>query len=296
MPAFNYIIPIFNKEDILPLTLAGIDRCASRDARIFTVIDGCTDGSERVVDDFAARTGRDVVKIHTPDVHMLLSVNAALRQVTGGYSIVMQDDIILEDPETEQKIVDLYARMGSRLGMISFRMGSNIRRASVLECTRMRSRQPMVEVIDGLQSLDDTQSYPTLPYNRFVPRMAAVNGPNVMPWTMVQQLGIFDETLAPYGYDDVEYCLRAIRAGFVNGVFPIKYRSDVEWGGTRRSKKFLRQVRAIHRRNRAAVWQTYAKDLKALWQSGQVYRLSAPVDTLDFFNPSPAPLPLRQAS
>ncbi len=268
MPAFNYIIPIFNKEDILPMTLEGIHQCAGKDARIFTVIDGCTDGSEAVVDAFIARTGRDVVKIHTPDVHMLLSVNTALRQVTGGFSVVMQDDIILHDPEMERKIVELYARMGETLGVVSFRLGANVRGTSLWKRLRsMRSLTPMIEECDFLQSVDDNQQYPTLEYGNFVQRTVAINGPNVIPWHLLSKNGIFDEALAPYGYDDVEYCLRAMQAGFINGVFPVKYRSDVEWGGTRRSKKFLREVRRIHRRNRIYIWKKYAAYIKSLQQN-----------------------------
>ena len=49
---FNYIVPIFNKEDVLPLTLEGIENCSSSDSKIILVVDGCTDRSEQIVDEF----------------------------------------------------------------------------------------------------------------------------------------------------------------------------------------------------------------------------------------------------
>jgi len=38
-----------------------------------------------------------------PNVHMLLSVNAGLKTVKGGFSVIMQDDIVLKDTDTEKK-------------------------------------------------------------------------------------------------------------------------------------------------------------------------------------------------
>lgn len=277
---FNYIIPIFNKEDILPLTLEGIDRCASRNSKIYTVIDGCTDHSEQVVDDFTKRTGRDVVKIHMPDVHMLRSVNAALKRVERGFSVVMQDDIIIEDEKFEEKISNLYQKMGDRLGVISLRLAANVEPTPLLRRFSMRSLSPMIREADFIMSADDNQSFIVGNHECFYPRMDAINGPNVIPWSVRDKVGVLDEALAPYGYDDPEYCLRAMKAGFINGLFPLKFRSDVAWGGTRRSKKFLAEVRRIHCRNRKYVWNKHAEYISWLWKTGRVNRDHFPVETL----------------
>ena len=123
---FNYIVPVFNKEDILPLTLEGLHKCTSVNSRIYVVLDGCTDGSEKVVDNFILKTCRNVKKLYMPDVHMLRSVNEALKQLDNGFAVIMQDDIILEDINFEQKIINLYAQMGPRLGVVSLRLAANI--------------------------------------------------------------------------------------------------------------------------------------------------------------------------
>ena len=277
---FNYIIPIFNKEDVLPLTLESVDRCASKDARIYAIIDGCTDGSERVVDEFRARTRRDVVKIHLPNVHMLRSVNAALSRVSSGFTIVTQDDILLGDLQLEEKVRALYRRMGDRLGVVSLRLGANVAPTPWKERLRMRSLRPMIRETDFLRCADDPQSYAVGRYEAFYPRMSAINGPNVIPWKVRESVGLLDESLAPYGYDDPEYCLRAMQLGFVNGVFPLHYRSELAWGGTRRSKKFATEARRIHCRNRKYIWSKHNRYLKWLWQAGWVVRDLNPVETL----------------
>jgi glycosyltransferase involved in cell wall biosynthesis len=277
---FNYIIPIFNKEDILPQTLEGIDLCASREAKIYMVIDGCTDRSEQIIDEFSASTRRNVVKIHMPDVHMLRSVNAALRDVGEGFSIVMQDDIVLQDLRLEEKILDLYRQMGDRLGVISLRMAANIAKTPILKRIRMHTITPMMEEMDYLIKANEPQKLQVCEYGKFYPRMAAINGPNIIPWTVLKSIGILDEALAPYGYDDPEYCLRAMKAGFVNGLFPLPFRSDVEWGGTRRSKKYLTEVARIHIRNRKYIWKKHGQYIGWLWDTDKVIRGSSPYNDL----------------
>jgi glycosyltransferase involved in cell wall biosynthesis len=278
---FNYIIPIFNKEDILPMTLEGIDRCASRNARIFTVIDGCTDRSEQIVDEFTNRTGRDVVKIHMPDVHMLRSVNAALKRVEQGFSVVMQDDIILEDEKSEEKISALYKQMGNRLGIVSLRLAANIALTPLLDRLRLRTISPMIEEMDYVIKSNEHQAFEIGKYGCFYPRMDAINGPNIIPWVVREKIGILDEALAPYGYDDPEYCLRAMKAGFINGLFPLKFRSDVEWGGTRRSKKYMAEVLRIHMRNRKYVWAMHGEYISWLWNTKKVNRCTTSFDSLE---------------
>jgi glycosyltransferase involved in cell wall biosynthesis len=287
---FNYIVPIFNKEDVLPLTLDGINRCASKDAKIFAVLDGCTDGSERVVDEFVSETGRNVVKVHMPNVHMLRSVNAAWRQIDDGYTMIMQDDIVLGDPDTEAKLLDLYARMGERLGVVSLRAAANVRLTPMLRrIRRMGSAEPMIEEVDFIRGPDDAGAGLRASYSQFHPRIGAINGPNCVPPAVRKTVGLLDEALAPYGFDDPEYGLRAMKAGFINGLYALKYRSDIEWGGTRRSNVFRKQTRRIHLRNRTYIWRKHGTFIRSLWESGRLNRNGLAIDGL-LEEPAPAPL------
>ena len=267
---FTYIVPIFNKEDILPDTLKGIERCSSEESTIILIVDGCTDGSEKIVDDFISANIRKTIKLTMPNVHMLRSVNEGLKHVDEGFSIIMQDDIILEDPDMEQKILALYERVGPKLGVISFRFGSNIRITSLLQSVRS-SFHRMIFEDDFIQSQDDYASYPIGEYDKFYPRMSAINGPNCIPYSVLSRLKQFDPLLAPYGFDDPEFCLRALELGFINGLFPIKYRSDEDWGGTRRSKSFINEVKRIHLRNRKYIYRKHKDFLTKYLAEGDLF-------------------------
>jgi GT2 family glycosyltransferase len=278
---FTYIVPIHNKEDILANTLAGIAAGCSRDACIYTVLDGCTDGSEAIVDAFSRQSNLDVRKLFMPDVHMLLSVNAALRKVREGFTIVMQDDIVLQEPDLEKKVLDLYDRMGPRLGVVSFRLAANIRRARLKTQIAHRQIKPMIEECDYLQGPDDHQvCVPIGSYGHFYPRMVAINGPNCIPETVLRSVGLLDERLAPYGYDDPDYCIRTIQAGFQNGLYPVRYQSELSWGGTRRDPTFVKRTFQIHGRNRTYLWQKHGHFIRSLWHSDTIYRGIDPLAAL----------------
>lgn len=276
--SFNYIVPIFNKEDILPQTLEGIEKCASSESRIILVVDGCTDRSESIVDEFIKNSSHNTEKILLPNVHMLLSVNAGLKTIKNGYSIIMQDDIILEDIDTEKKISDLYNNMNEKLGVISFRYGANLKGTSLLDTIRNNRGlkinyksnvekvksyfNQMIETIDLIQSPDDNESYPEGEYGIFHKRMCAINGPNVIPWTMLTNIGLLDEKIAPYGYDDPDYSIRGLKAGFINGLFPIKYLSEEGWSGSSRSEEFKLNANRIITKSRIYVWEKHKKFIK----------------------------------
>lgn len=269
---FNYIVPIFNKEDVLPETLEGIEKCSSLESKIILIVDGCTDRSEAIVDEFVKNSSRKVEKILMPNVHMLLSVNAGLKKVTSGFSIIMQDDIILKDIDTEKKIIEQYEKMNGKLGVISFRYGSNIGITSYFERLRKMTLKGMIEEIDIIKGADDYANYPEGNYGNFYPRMSAINGPNCIPWSLLSQNGLLDKNLAPYGFDDPEYCIRALKLGYINGLFPIKYQSEIEWGGTRRSKKFIDEVARIHKRNRIYIYEKHSSFLIDYLKKNKIYR------------------------
>jgi hypothetical protein len=190
-------------------------------------------------------------------------------------------DIILEDEKLEEKISALYKHMGERLGVVSLRLAANVKATSIFGRLRLRTITPMIEEMDYIIKSNEPQSFQIGEYGLFYPRMDAINGPNIIPWSVRQKIGVLDEALAPYGYDDPEYCLRAMKVGFINGIFPLQFRSDVEWGGTRRSKKYMAEVLRIHMRNRKYIWTKHGEYIKWLWNTQKVNRSTNSFDSLE---------------
>jgi hypothetical protein len=248
MTRFNYIVTIHNKEDLIERVLTGILFCAGAHSHVYLVLDGCTDGTERVIDRLLEEfVGLPVTKLQAPDVHEILSLNIALRQTPqdgDGYNILIQDDVILADWAFEAKVRAVYEHFGDRIGVLSFRHGINL---------AIRAAGDAIEETDLIES---SYGYglcaaPLLP-GFAVERMVCMRSPQCISFATIRQIGLLDEKYAPYTHDDHDYGLRCLRAGLANVVYAVKFRSRVEWGGMRRKPQ--PGVAAIMRRNAGYVY------------------------------------------
>ncbi len=253
MSHFNYIITCHNSEALIECVLDGVansQRETYGDSRVYVVLDGCTDHTEPLVDQYAP-----IQKVHTPDVHELLSINAGLRaapQEGDGYNIILQDDVILEDPDLESKIETLYKTI-PHLGYVSLRMAFNLGSAELTPAGYFAQ----VDEIESAYGAGVCGNV-LLP-GRFAPRTCPIKSPVVLPCKLVRELGMFNEDLAPYAYDDLEYAIRATMAGYVNGVFSVPFRSDVRWGGSR--KPGHPDIQPVARRNAKYIAERYVREL-----------------------------------
>ncbi|HCT84080.1 MAG TPA: hypothetical protein DF296_02655 [Candidatus Margulisbacteria bacterium] len=264
---FNYIITIHNKENILERTLAGVEDCAGDNSVIYPVLDGCTDRSAEIVEQFTKRTKNKVIITETADLHEIRSINAALRKITDGYTICLQDDVILKEPNLESKVINLYNKLGSDLGVISFCRAADIRKTPILRQIRRSGLVPLIEECNLVQVINDScLGGIKIPYEQFEYKMVAIKSPVCIPETLLKRIGLLDENLAPYGYDDHEYCMRALQFGFKNGLYPLHFDSELEWGGTRNDKDFSQKTKKIHLRNHRYIWKKHGRFISNFWR------------------------------
>jgi glycosyltransferase involved in cell wall biosynthesis len=255
---FNYIVTIHNKEDLIAQVLAGVLFCAGENSHVYLVLDGCTDGTEAVVDGMVADwVGAPVTKFHASNVHEILSLTTALRQIPqdgDGYNILLQDDIILSDWNFEKRVLAVNEFFNNNIGLLSFHHGVNVVNDETLEEIR---EEDLIESCYG----QGMSSHPLLP-GQAVERMVGLRSPECISFNTVRRLGLLDEKYAPYTYDDHEYGMRCLKAGLTNVVYALKFRSRVEWGGMRRNLQ--PGVAAIMKRNRGYVFHDHGKFIAGL--------------------------------
>jgi glycosyltransferase involved in cell wall biosynthesis len=263
-PSFNYLVTIHNQEQLLPRVLTGIAGCAGPDSLIIAVLDGCTDDSEAVVRRFATSCGLETRIVIAPDVHEIRSINLGLREAKPGYCVIVQDDVILQEPRLEELVHALCETWERRIGYISFRLAADLRPTSLLRRVRYSLRagwsalQPMIEDFNHLAAPQESLPFQKTGYGQFHQRMVGIKSPVCLTPELRALEPLVDEDLAPYCYDDVELSLRAIRHELVNGIFPIRFQSDSEWGGTRKDAAFSSSHgNQIRLRNRRLVWQKH---------------------------------------
>jgi len=258
MPSFNYIVTIHNKEDLIERVLTGVLISAGANSRIYLVLDGCSDGTESVIDKMLTDwVGMPVTKLYAPDVHEIRSLNIALRlapQEGEGYNILMQDDVLLREREFEKKVAAVYRYFDDNIGVLSFRHGVNVGldpiAGEILDTD-------MIESVYGYGAVDQ----PLLP-GHAVRRMVCLRSPQCISFEAIRTVGLLNEKYAPCTYDDHDYGLRCLAAGRENIVYAAKTLSRVEWGGMRRSPQ--PGLVAVMKRNRRYVYEDHADFVRSL--------------------------------
>ena len=265
-PFFNYIITIHNKEDLIHDVLLSTLLCCGPRSRVFAVLDGCTDGTERILDEFShLYEGVPLTKVYTADVHELLSINAGLRaapQQGDGYNIILQDDVILADLNLESRIRQLYAWGGDTLGYVSFRLGANLES----DAFKGRNPIPLTDYTESAYGHALPEAEVLLP-GRFAYRSVPIKSPVCLPFKLVREVGLMNEDLAPYAHDDTDLAIRLISRGYANGVFPIRFYSDVKWGGTRVTAHS--NIPKIQARNMNLIREQHRPELQRIAQGFQ---------------------------
>lgn len=84
MKKLSVILPIYNTENELPKCLSSICGQTYRNLEIICIDDGSTDGSSRILDDFAGKDNR-IIAIHQQNAGESNARNVGLKNATGEY-------------------------------------------------------------------------------------------------------------------------------------------------------------------------------------------------------------------
>lgn len=277
-PRFNYIITIHNKEDLIKDVLVSVLMCCRDNSFIYPILDGCTDRTEEIIDSIIEKySDIPIKKIYAPDVHEILSINIGLKaasQEGEGFNIILQDDVILADFRLEEKIIKLYQWGGEKLGYVSLRIGANF----IDDVVQSNDTVPQCDYIENIYGHGFANAEALVP-GCFSYRDIAIKSPVCLPFRVVREVGLLEEKLAPCWHDDSEYAVRCYKAGYRNGVFAIKFYSDLKWGGTR--KKPHPEMKNIIRRNIDNIRRWHKKDLLSMKDRKKDFRIYKILDAVD---------------
>jgi hypothetical protein len=128
------------------------------------------------------------------------------------------------------------------LGIISFRHGANLSRSMLSD------PEVMEPFCNYLQS--EYGHYPKqesiLKEGHMAFREIAIKSPICIPSHIINHFGTPEEIFAPW--DDIAYCYKVSSGGFRNGIYALRFRSEVGWGSTRtKPQKF--QVEHVIQKN-----------------------------------------------
>ena len=237
-----YIVTIHNKQDLIKKVLEGIvfsTKDSQYKTNIVCVLDGCTDNSEKYIDEFEIENKHnyEIHKIIENDVHELLSINSAFKFISNisnnpeDLIFILQDDVILEELNLNETIEYLYEN-NPQLGYISFRCGLS----TDLYSNGLLREHSFIESEDGHWKQLNMDHFLEMKNREFGFCEIVIKSPTVIKKSVLDEVGFFDENLAPYGHDDLDLCIRLNNLGYKNAVYGAKFTSKLDWGGTRESK------------------------------------------------------------
>jgi glycosyltransferase involved in cell wall biosynthesis len=95
---YSLILTVHNKDFILSQVLESIKKYTTNNYELIVVLDGCSDASESILDNFINQNKNlKVKKIYTPDVFETKANNAGLKEATGDMVVIIQDDMIINE-------------------------------------------------------------------------------------------------------------------------------------------------------------------------------------------------------
>jgi len=189
------------------------------------LFDGCTDDS--VAQFQSCRSGLKNCRVFVNQPHDLFETlcnNFILETFETESCVLCQDDLLPNDT----KYLDLAIKIQNEdpdTGLIGFKDG--------FEMSLVNSYDAM---ISAPWSFSKSRRQ-VLEAGEFVQRTFVNRGPLLVNKRVIERIGLFDRRFVPMFWDDNDYCLRAVLAGFHNYVAFSDVECKPEWGATRGGSK-----------------------------------------------------------
>lgn len=259
-----FVVPTFNKENLIERVIEGIHISVSNQIpyKIIFVIDGCTDNTEKILKEYTDKHQlQNVVDfVYADDVHEIKSLNVGLSYLRDNLNphdndivFTVQDDVVIKEKNFDlcyKKLFDTHDDLGyitSRLGCKLHSTGS-----SVVESN-------FVESEFGHWSILGLNNFKKMFRGQFLHTEIALRSPTGVLWNRYKKVGFYNEDLAPVGFDCHDFSIRMNIAGYKNGVFVLKYQSELNWGSTREKSNspVNSKTNEIYERNKTYLAKTY---------------------------------------
>lgn len=252
----SLILTVHNKEFLILDVLNHIKKNTLGNYELIIVLDGCTDNTQQIVEDF--KKNNPAIKIiitETPDVFETKANNAGLKLATSEISIIIQDDMIINESGWNIRLTkpftvfdDVFAVTANcshnwELNPYSKHVNTNINND--------------YEWSDILNHVDHANKN-TISRDVFAIRQCVNRGPLAINHLDLCDLGYFDEIFAPQDMDDHDLCFRMQeKIGKVVGCYLIDFICDPNWGGTRINGRPAPWILAANQKNTRIVFERH---------------------------------------
>jgi FkbM family methyltransferase len=215
-PKASIVLSVFNKETIIEELLDKLWETTRnyKNFDLHIIFDGCKDRTEDRARNALKKYTVPVYEYITDDIFEIKTNNIGLKNATGEYCVLLQDDNFLHEEGWLEKIVG-WMEQTPRAGIVGGLAGVNFFPLDANPQGLGAAKTPL-EVYKRI----DMRLEPK--YSRVIQEVDAVmRGPLVLRKSLLERHGYLDESYAPLYNDDMDYCFRLRNLGYSVFHFPI---------------------------------------------------------------------------
>jgi len=215
----SLILTVHNQERIIAdIFGSACSNMSPKVKEIIVIFDGCTDNSEKELEEGIAYASmsRSVAVMYTPNLNETKANNVGLRSSSCRFSIILQDDCKILEPNFDERMLK------------PFRLFPSLLAVSGRDAVDTR-------LVDGkLDYYNCGGVDANTPRNIFSIRDGINRSPLMINNAKAYNLNYLDEAFAPLDSDDVDLSIRGYKEyGYIVGSYPILFESPLAWGKTR---------------------------------------------------------------
>ncbi len=225
-------LTVHNKDFLLLDCLERIKKYTTGKYEIVIVLDGCTDSSLSITDQFVSNN-KDLLikKIEAPNVFETKANNLAAKNSVGDYIAIIQDDMLINELGWNERMLKPF-NFFTDVFSVTARTSHNWK---VNTDSKFLNSDDIPKGIwsDILIHLEHADRNNTS-RDTFAIRDSSNRGPLLINHHDLEKMGYFDEAFSPQDMDDHDLHYRVKKQlGKVTGLYWIDFISDNIWGGTR---------------------------------------------------------------
>ena len=268
---FSIILTVFNKEFLIDQVLQGIFKYSNTVFELIIVIDGCTDNSLKIIEEFLNNNKSIYLAHHiityTDDVFETRANNVGCKLASGEYIVIVQDDMIINENNWLQRLSTPFRKFTDVFAVTS-QTAHNYDINTNSEC---KENKQVCEIDTygehkqsgwcSLLNYTDLADKNNTDRKTFSVRDSVNRGPLMILHSRLKTLGYFDEIYYPLSMDDHDLCYKAwLQYKWVSGVYWIDRISEPSWGSTRAENKDSLNILKAHHKNSEILMKRYFKN------------------------------------
>jgi len=229
---YSLILTVHNQENIIEQVLSGIEDNTEGDYELIIVLDGCSDNTEAVVDAYLhdSTITSKVTILHADDVFETKANNIGLKEASGQYVIIIQDDMVIKEKGWNTRMRKPFDAFGDVFA-VTARTAHNYKMGAATHLGKEDMDNCWCDIVDPCDCADRTNT----PRDVFAVRGTVNRGPLMINREDLEEMGYLDEAFSPQDMDDHDLMFRMRKKlGKVCGCYWIDFESDPSWGGTRK--------------------------------------------------------------